>query len=215
MLQKTNMPPRSRRVLMFRQYCLSERLHDSQWIHSQVSNTQMLINILSAHSKRMQNTLQECKWQRDRDGQTDSEWFMVHRAAPGECVSSFPALLHSVRCQMYPIHPERQTQRLTSHLGASKWDYTDAVSDMIAHLFFCTLSFGGFLFWFSTWFPSGFVVLFIFLFLSSFPLFLPFRLGRGLQDKVWYPTYSSLYYNSCLKLYTLYNLCLMNVWVNV
>lgn len=48
------MPSRSRRVLMFRQYCLSGRLHDSRWIHSQISKTQMLINILSAHSKRMQ-----------------------------------------------------------------------------------------------------------------------------------------------------------------
>lgn len=170
---------------MFRQYCLSERLHDGQWIHSQKANT------------RMQNTSQECKWESDR------EWFMVRPAAPRECASSSPALLHSVRFQTYPIHPERQTEGFRSHLG--KWDSTDTVSDAIAYLFFCTLSFGGFLFGFSTWLPSGFVVLFILLFLSSFPLFLSFRLRGGLQKKkkVWYSPYCSLSYNSHLELYTL------------
>lgn len=89
----------------------SQRLHDSQWIHSQTANTQMLIHILSAHSKRMQNTLQECKWARRTDRQ---ERFMVRPAAPGECASSFPALLHSARFQTCPIHPERQ--RASDHI---------------------------------------------------------------------------------------------------
>lgn len=211
MLQKSNMPPRSRRVLMFRQYCLSERLHDSQWIHSQISNTQMLINILSAHSKRMQNTLQECKWERerDRDGQTDSKWFMVRRAAPGECVSSFPALLHSVRCQTYPIHPERQTQRFTHHI----WVRVNETLQKLSQIWSLTSSFALFLLGdFCLDSPRDFPL--DLSFSLSFSFSLPFRSfspsDSGEACKTTCVWYSSLSYKSCLKLYTL-----MNVRANV
>lgn len=172
------MPPRSRRVLMFRQYCLSERRHDSQWIHSQISNTQMLINFLSG----MQNTLQECKWER----RTNWQWVIYGASSCSRRVRLLFSSSPSLSSLPDVSHPpwERQTEGFRSHLDAGKWESSDAVSDMITYLFFCTLSFGGFLLGFSTRLPSGFVILFILLFLSSFPLFLSFRLRGGLQKRV-------------------------------